>query len=61
MNIRNKWFLVLAGLATASLVFAAACGGDDDDDSGDGGETPAATSTPAAATAIRPRPISRTS
>lgn len=44
MNIRNKWFLVLAGLATASLVFAAACGGDDDDDSGDGGETPAATS-----------------
>ena len=45
MNIRNKWFLVLAGLATASLVFAAACGGDDDDDGDeDGGETPAATS-----------------
>ena len=44
MSIRNKWFLVLAGLATATLVFAAACGGDDDEDDGGGDETPAATS-----------------
>jgi ABC-type oligopeptide transport system substrate-binding subunit len=43
MNVRNRWFLILAGLLASVLVFAAACGGDDDDDDTDGGETPAAT------------------
>lgn len=42
MNIRNKWFLLLAGLLSFALVLGAACGGDDDDDDGDGGG-PAAT------------------
>jgi len=42
MGIRNRWFLILAGLLASVLVFAAACGGDDDDDDGDG-ETPSAT------------------
>jgi oligopeptide transport system substrate-binding protein len=42
MNLRNKWFLLLAGLLSAMLVFAAACGSDDEDEpSGD--KTPAAT------------------
>ncbi|MEX2225813.1 MAG: peptide ABC transporter substrate-binding protein [Dehalococcoidia bacterium] len=42
MNVRNRWFLILAGLLASVLVFAAACGGDDDD--GDGGDqTPSAT------------------
>jgi len=44
MNVRNRWFLILAGLLASVLVFAAACGGDDDDeDNGDGDQTPAAT------------------
>ena len=34
MNVRNKWFLLLAGLLSFVLVFGAACG---DDDEGDGG------------------------
>lgn len=50
MNVRNRWFLILAGLLSAVLVFGAACGGDDDKkddntpttgattDPGDGGE-----------------------
>ena len=43
MNVRNRWFLILAGLLASVLVFAAACGGDDDDN-GDGGDnTPSAT------------------
>jgi ABC-type oligopeptide transport system substrate-binding subunit len=43
MNVKNRWFLLLAGLLSFVLVFAAACGGDDDDDDGDGDETPSAT------------------
>jgi ABC-type oligopeptide transport system substrate-binding subunit len=43
MNVRNRWFLILAGVLASVLVFAAACGGDDDDN-GDGGDnTPSAT------------------
>jgi oligopeptide transport system substrate-binding protein len=45
MNIRNRWFLLLAGVLSLTLVLAAACGGDDDDDEATptGGETPSAT------------------
>jgi ABC-type oligopeptide transport system substrate-binding subunit len=44
MNIRNRWFLLLAGVLSLTLVLAAACGGgDDDDDEPSGGETPSAT------------------
>jgi ABC-type oligopeptide transport system substrate-binding subunit len=45
MNVRNRWFLLLAGLLSVMLVVAAACGGDDDDDGDEpsGGETPSAT------------------
>ena len=53
MNIRNRWFLLLAGLLSLTLVFAAACGGDDDDDDGDG-ETPSATE-PSDGEAMAPR------
>ncbi len=49
MNVRNRWFLILAGLLSAVLVFGAACGGDDDD-AGDNtptaGETADATTGP---------------
>ncbi|MEX2246774.1 MAG: peptide ABC transporter substrate-binding protein [Dehalococcoidia bacterium] len=43
MNIRNRWFLLFAGLLSVVLTFGAACGDDDDDGDG-GGATPAATS-----------------
>ncbi len=45
MNVRNRWFSLLAGLLSLTLVLAAACGGDDDDDEATptGGETPSAT------------------
>lgn len=39
MDIRNRWFALLAGLATLTLVFGAACGGDDEDG---GDQTPGA-------------------
>ena len=42
MNIRNKWFLLLAGLLSTMLVFGAACGSDDEDEPS-GGDTPTAT------------------
>jgi ABC-type oligopeptide transport system substrate-binding subunit len=42
MTIRNRWFLLLAGLLSFVLVLGAACGGDDDDDEDDGGTTPQA-------------------
>ena len=42
MNIKNRWFLLLAGLLSVGLVLGVACGDDDDDDDG-GDETPAAT------------------
>jgi ABC-type oligopeptide transport system substrate-binding subunit len=42
MNIRNRWFLLLTGLLTLTLAFAAACGGDDDEEE-PSGETPSAT------------------
>lgn len=46
MNLRNRWFLLLAGILSAALIFGAACGGDDDDDTdGDGDTTPAAEET----------------
>ena len=44
MSIRSRWFLLLAGLMSATLVLAAACGGDDDKDD----KTPAGGTTPAA-------------
>jgi ABC-type oligopeptide transport system substrate-binding subunit len=40
MNLKNRWFLLLAGLLSIMLVVAAACGGDDDDEDG---EQPSAT------------------
>jgi ABC-type oligopeptide transport system substrate-binding subunit len=46
MNIRNRWFLLLAGVLSLTLVLAAACGGGDDDDDDPtpaDGETPSAT------------------
>jgi len=45
MNVRNRWFLILAGVLASVLVFAAACGGDDDKDEGGGGNTPAPSGT----------------
>jgi oligopeptide transport system substrate-binding protein len=44
MSVRNRWFLILAGLLSATLIFGAACGGDDDDDGGDD-DTPTAGET----------------
>jgi oligopeptide transport system substrate-binding protein len=41
MTIKNRWFLLLAGLLSVGLVLGVACGDDDDDDDGD--ETPSAT------------------
>lgn len=56
MNIRSRWFLLFAGLMSATLIVAAACGGGTS--SGDktktatsgGGKTPAAGTTTAAGT-----------
>jgi oligopeptide transport system substrate-binding protein len=45
VNVRNRWFLILAGLLSFVLVLGAACGGDDDDD-GDGDNTPTTGETP---------------
>jgi oligopeptide transport system substrate-binding protein len=42
MNIKNRWFLLLAGILSVGLILGAACGGDDDDGD-DGDETPSAT------------------
>ena len=42
MTIKNRWFLLLAGILSVGLILGAACGGDDDDDDG-GDETPSAT------------------
>jgi ABC-type oligopeptide transport system substrate-binding subunit len=47
MNVRSRWFLLLTGVASATLVFAAACGGSDDnkDKTPAGGATTAATTS----------------
>jgi ABC-type oligopeptide transport system substrate-binding subunit len=43
MNLKNRWFLLLAGLLSVMLVFAAACGSDDDEPAD--GDTPVPTDT----------------
>jgi oligopeptide transport system substrate-binding protein len=43
MNLKNRWFLLLAGLLSVTLVFAAACGSDDDEPTD--GDTPVPTDT----------------
>ena len=43
MNLKNRWFLLLAGLLSVMLVFAAACGGGDDEPTD--GDTPVPTDT----------------
>jgi oligopeptide transport system substrate-binding protein len=45
MTLKNRWFLLFAGILSAALVFGAACGGDDDGDGDGGGNTPAAGQT----------------
>lgn len=53
MNVRSRWFLLLTGVVTATLVVASACGGSDDkkDKTPAGGSTPASGATTAATSA----------
>ncbi len=54
MNIRSRWFLLFAGLMSATLVLAAACSSDDDKDKTPVGKTQAAGATTSAADAQAP-------
>lgn len=57
MSIKNRWFVLFAGLLSAVLVVGAACGGDDDkeDKTPAGGKTTAAgTATPATGADMAP-------